>query len=130
MSSRDIRARIDRLAKVIGEQGQKVPTCRFHGKACEMGRRWPLPFPEDHESALLDWLRELKEHRGEELEPHPRDVWRTDAHEVVPQAELDERERETQALLARLRADNDQAEAQLRAGLDVGYLDVGYGGGS
>lgn len=114
MTSRDIRARLDRLTKVLGEQPQKVPVCRFHGTACRMGVNWPLPFPQERDVPLLDYIRELEQASGEELEPHPRDVWRTDTHEVVPQAELDEEERQLQELLVSLQARNDQIEAELR----------------
>jgi hypothetical protein len=115
VSSREIRARIERLTKVLGEQQPNVPVCRFHAKACRMGANWPLPWPGlEADAELIDMVRAAHIKVGKEVGPHPRDVWQTDAHEVVPQAELDEQERELQALLATVRARNDQLEAELR----------------
>lgn len=115
MSSRDIRSRLDRLTKVLGEVTSKVPTCRFHGTACRMGANWPLPWPHTRQDiALRDLIRESQIKAGKEVGPHPRDVWRTDQHEKVPEAELRQRERELEELLASLRAMNDQMEAEMR----------------
>lgn len=113
MSSRNLRNRIDRLAKTIGEQGARLSVCRFHGEACHMGARWPLPWPASSLDELRDLVRDGRRKAGRPLDPDPRELWAVERHEAVPQAELDQRAREYEQLLARLKAENDQIEAQL-----------------
>lgn len=116
MSNRNLRSRLDKLAQAIGDQKGNAAVCRFHSVHCRMGANWPLPWPGlEADAELIDLVRAAHISVGNEVGPHPRDVWQTDAHEVVPQAELDEQERELQALLAAVRARNDQLEAELRA---------------
>ncbi|NMI57100.1 MULTISPECIES: hypothetical protein [unclassified Streptomyces] len=114
MTSRDIRARIDRLTKAIGEQQPNVPVCRFHGTACRLGANWPLRYEEGPVDDLLDIRAAGLRRLGLEVEPHPRDLWATDRHERVPQEELDRQKRELEELIAAQRAKNDQVEAELR----------------
>lgn len=113
MSSRDIRARLDRLSKLLGESDRGVPVCRFHGTACRLGVNWPLPYPGRPEDDLLDLLAEARRHVGAEPFTHPRDLWRTDRHEQVPPDELARQKREAEELLAAARARNDQLEAEI-----------------
>lgn len=121
MSSREIRARIERLTKAMGERQPQGPVCRFHARACRMGANWPLPWPGlKADAELIDLFRAAHIRVGKEVGPHPRDIWQTDAHEVVPQAELDKEARELQELLVSLQARNDQIVAQLRDERDRG----------
>lgn len=114
MSSRNIRARIDRLAKLLGEQNTDAPVCRFHGTSCRLGANWPLAYEPRPDDDLLDLLADARRHCGLEVAPHPRDVWRTDRHEQVPADELARQKREADELLTALRARNDQLEAEIR----------------
>jgi hypothetical protein len=113
VSSRDIRARLDRLAKVLGEPGSNMPVCRFHGTACRLGANWPLPYPGRVEDDLLDLIGDAKRHCGLEVAPHPRDLWATNRHELVPPAELARQKQEFEELLAAAKARVDQEEAEL-----------------
>ncbi|MFJ2964250.1 hypothetical protein ACIPIC_18365 [Streptomyces collinus] len=119
MSSRGIRARLDRLAKVLGEPGTNAPVCRFHGTACRLGANWPLPYPGRVDDDLLDLIGDAKRSCGLEVTPHPRDLWATNRHELVPPAELARQKQEFEELLAAAKARTDQEEAELLAGLDV-----------
>ncbi|MFI6856508.1 hypothetical protein [Streptomyces sp. NPDC050416] len=119
MSSRNLRARIDRLAKVLGEPGTNAPVCRFHGTACRLGANWPLPYPGRVDDDLLDLIGDAKRSCGLEVAPHPRDLWATNRHELVPPAELARQKQQFEKLLAAAKARNDQEEAELNAGLDV-----------
>lgn len=114
MSGRNIRARLDRIAKALGEEKRDGPVCRFHGQHCRMGANWPLAYEEGPLDELLDIRAAGRRRRGLEVEPHPRDLWAIDAHELVPLEELARERREVEELLARLRAENDQMEAELR----------------
>ncbi|WP_405580703.1 hypothetical protein [Streptomyces sp. NBC_01092] len=115
MSSRDIRARLDRLAKALGEQKTDGPVCRFHGLRCRMGANWPLDYQEDPADELLDLFADARRSLGLEVAPHPRDRWRTDRHEQVPPEELARNKQEADELLTAVKARNDQLEAALRA---------------
>jgi hypothetical protein len=114
MSSRNLRARLDRLAQAIGEQKAEAPTCRFHGQHCRMGANWPLKYVEGPLDDLLDIRAAGRRRLGLEVEAHPRDLWAVDAHDLVPPAELARERREVEDLLAGLRAQNDQIVAELR----------------
>lgn len=116
MSGRNIRARLDRLTKALGEQQPAGPVCRFHNVHCRMGANWPLKREPQPEDDLLDLLADAQRSVGKVPAPHPRDVWATDTHELVPLEELARERREAEELLAAARARNDQIEAGLRAG--------------
>lgn len=78
-----------------------------------MGARWPTvrpPAPDE----LLDLVIAGRKAAGLPYEPHPRDVWATDRHERVPDAELREGKREAAELLDRLKAKNERTLAELR----------------
>ncbi|MFF4836581.1 hypothetical protein [Streptomyces sp. NPDC001315] len=123
MSSRTIRARLDRLAKALGEPARDAPVCRFHGTHCRLGINWPLPYPGRPEDDLLDLVAEARRHVGKEPLVHPRDLWATDRHEQVPPEELAREKQELEELLAAARARNDQIETALAAGRDI---DINY----
>lgn len=113
MSGRTMRARLDRLGVNLPQK--KGPTCRYHGTVCEMGANWPAPYPGNQmDDDLWDWILSLKRTDAEPAEQHPRTVWAIDRHEQVPEAELQQEQREYEELLASLQARNDQLEAQLR----------------
>lgn len=115
MSSRDIRARLDRLAKALSEQKPHEPVCRFHGTACRLGANWPLRYEPGPLDDLLDMRAAGRFRRGLEPEPHPRELWAVDRHERVPAEELAREEREAEELLVSVRARNDQILAELLA---------------
>lgn len=117
MSSRDIRARLDRLAKALGEQRPDDPVCRFHGTACRLGANWPLPYEERPDDALLALFADARRSLGLEVAPHPRELWAVDRHEQVPAEELARKKQEGEELLVAARARNDQLEAEIRADL-------------
>ncbi|MFE9391189.1 hypothetical protein [Streptomyces sp. NPDC006784] len=114
MSGRQMRARLDKLAETLGLAGEQGPVCRFHGTACVMGARWPLERPADPMDDLRDLIIEAHEAMGSPCDPHPRDLWRTDRHELVPLSELAEQAAELELLLAEARAENEETIARLR----------------
>ncbi|MEH0582822.1 hypothetical protein QA942_01410 [Streptomyces sp. B21-106] len=114
MTSRSFRARLDRVAKVLGEPQAVGAVCRFHGVRCRMGANWPLPYEPGIEDDVLDLFGDARRSLGLEVAPHPRDLWRTDRHEQVPAEELARERRELEELIAAARARNDQLEAEIR----------------
>jgi hypothetical protein len=114
MSARDIRARLDRMEKALGRRPD-IPECRFHGTACLLGARWPLPFPEEADAELFQWLRELKRAAGEELGPSRRELWEMGVHDLVTEEEKRQRAAELGEWIAELEAKNAVVEAELLA---------------
>ncbi|MDX2708095.1 hypothetical protein PV350_35410 [Streptomyces sp. PA03-6a] len=117
MSSRNIRARLDKLAAQLGAPGQQAE-CKRHGQACAMGANWPIPYPGQSIDDLLDLVIVARISKGEEPRRHPRDVWATDEHVPWTAAELEQQARELEELVAAQREKNDQIEAQIRADRD------------
>lgn len=113
MSSRSMKGRLDKLA------ARQVPPagaeCRFHGTECQMGARWPAPRPVHPVDEFIDMIREAKLSDGQPVGPHPRDVWATDRHERVPDAEIRERAAELAELIAEAEAENEVMYAAIVA---------------
>jgi len=96
-----------------------APVCRYHSVHCEMGRNWPLDRAAVDSASvqmddLLDLIAEGRRKAGLPVGPSPRELWAVGRHEEVPAAELAEREREADELLAAAKAENEALEAQLR----------------
>jgi hypothetical protein len=111
--NRRLGTRLARLEE-LAPQATGTPECKFHGVHCQLGANWPLPYPRDQEIELVDLIRDAQRATGQEVEPHPREVWATDRHERVPDEEIAQRERELAEALAQAKAWNDALEAQIR----------------
>ncbi|MEU6244828.1 hypothetical protein [Streptomyces sp. NPDC047024] len=113
--SRRLTARLARIEQAA-PRPTDAPICRYHGAACSMGANWPLPFPEDQPSELLDMILEAQRAIGQEPEPHPRDVWATDEHDQKPAAELAAEKAELARLIAEAEAAVAAEEAAIKGG--------------
>lgn len=118
MTSRQLKARLARLAQQIPEPAAARPVCRFHGTACGLGATWPLPYPEDDNGVqwLIDLVHAAAVERGEDVGPSHRELWARDDHERVPQAELDQDTADLEALIDQMKADNEEIIRRLQAG--------------
>ncbi|MFC4500667.1 MULTISPECIES: hypothetical protein [Streptomyces] len=117
MSSRSLRARLDRLGITAVTTG--VPECRYHGVHCQLGAYWPLDRAVVDSTGvqmdeLLDLIAQGRRKAGLPVAPHPRELWAVNAHERVPEAEIAQRNRETAALIAEAKAKNAVMEAEIR----------------
>jgi hypothetical protein len=108
--NRRLDARLARLEQAAPKVVD-APECRHHGTACAMGLNWPQPYVHGHEDELQEWLAELG---GEDLGPSRRERWSIHTHERVPQAEIEQRERELAEAIAAAEAKNAALEAQIR----------------
>lgn len=117
MTSRQLKARLDRLAAQLPTTRPAAAVCRWHGTTCDMGRRPPVPYPRDPNDNvewITDRIREAKIAKGEDVGPHPRELWARDWHEQIPQDELDRDAAEVQALIAEAKAVNEETLRRLR----------------
>lgn len=112
MSTRSLRSRLDKLGRPSGEDG---PVCRWHGTACQMGRRWPLPFEGHGGDELAEMIEGARRRQGQPATPTRRERWAHQDHEQLPQAELEQDARELAELIAAAEAENERIIADLEA---------------
>lgn len=106
--NRRLDARLARLEQAAPKT-VAAPECRHHGAACAMGANWPQPYAHDQQDELLEWLADI---RGD-LGPSRRERWAINVHELVPAAEIAQRERELADLIAEQEAKNERILAGL-----------------
>ncbi|MEV6833606.1 hypothetical protein AB0N17_03585 [Streptomyces sp. NPDC051133] len=103
MSARSFRARLDRVARALGEPTEQAPVCVHHGPACELGT---VELPEIYRMAV-----EARRRVGMPAPP-------LDEHRQATPAEAARYRREVAEALAEVKARVAQEEAAIRGDLN------------
>ncbi|WP_019072392.1 hypothetical protein [Streptomyces hokutonensis] len=110
--SRRLTTRLLRLEQAA-PKALDNPECRHHGQACRMGRDWPQPYVHDVEDDLAEFITEAHRACGRETEPTRRERWEIHVHELVPAAEIEQRNREVAELIREVEVKNERILAEL-----------------